>query len=186
MLKFYFSKQKAIRLFLSFALIAFGIFVGVFVVLTCVDISAQENILPIYRVKTDDNKISLTFDVAWGNEDTSEIIGILDEYKVKATFFITGEWANKFPDDVKAYFDKGHEIANHSYAHPYPTQISINDLINDTRNCANKLKEITGITPTLYRAPYGDYNSDVISTVNGMGYSVIQWDCDTLATVGEG
>lgn len=182
----YVSKKKTFRMFAFLGLIAFGIFVGVFAVLTCIDIAAAENTLPIYRVRTDSNKIALTFDVAWGNEDTQQIIDILDEFDVKATFFITGEWADKFPEDVKAYFDSGHEIANHSDTHPYPTQISINDLINDTRSCANKLKAITGTEPKLYRAPYGDYNDTVVSTINGMGYDIIQWDCDTLATVGEG
>ena len=182
----YVQKRKIIRLIASMALIGFGIFVGIFVILTCVDISAAENTLPIYRVRTDSNKIALTFDVAWGNEDTQQIIDILNEFDVKATFFITGDWAEKFPQDVKAYFDNGHEIANHSDTHPYPTQISMNDLINDTRSSANKLKAITGVEPKLYRAPYGDYNETVVSTINGMGYDIIQWDCDTLATVGVG
>lgn len=174
------SKNKLIKFFVSTGLILLGVIVGVLIVFTSVNISAKCDTLPIYRVSTNENKIALTFDVAWGNSDTQQIIDILNELNVKATFFITGEWASKYPDDVRAYFDNDHEIGNHSYSHPYPTQISINDLISDTKKCENEIKKITGVTPALYRTPYGEYDENVISTAQGMGYSVIQWDCDSL------
>ena len=176
----YFSKRKLVKLGLCMLLILFGVFVGAYVILTCVDIAASNDELPIYRVRTDEKKIALTFDVAWGNSDTEQIINILNENNVKATFFITGEWVSKYPEDVKRYFESGHEIGNHSDSHPYPAKITINELINDATECKNKIEAIIGTAPTLYRAPYGDYNDTVVATVNGMGYKMIQWDCDSL------
>ena len=102
----YFSKRKLIKLGFCILLISFGVFVGAYVILTCVDIAASNDELPIYRVRTDEKKIALTFDVAWGNIDTEQIINILNKNNVKATFFITGEWVSKYPEDVKKYFEK--------------------------------------------------------------------------------
>ena len=58
--------------------------------------------LPIYCVDTDKPKIALSFDAAWGNEDTQEILKILKEKKINVTFFMTGGWIDKYPEDVKA------------------------------------------------------------------------------------
>ena len=75
--------------------------------------------VPIYNVKRDDNKIAISFDAAWGNEDTGQIISILEKYKIKTTFFIVGEWADRYPESVKALSEAGHEIMNHSNQHPH-------------------------------------------------------------------
>ena len=73
--------------------------------------------LPIYSVETDEKKAALTFDVAWGNEDTQKILDILKKYNVHAAFFMTGEWVEKYPDEVKAIYAAGHDLGNHSENH---------------------------------------------------------------------
>ena len=65
--------------------------------------SAAARKLPIYCVKRDNKCVSLTFDAAWGNEDTQELIDILSRYGVKATFFLVGQWVDKYPESVKAF-----------------------------------------------------------------------------------
>ena len=127
-----------------------------------------------------DNKISLTFDVAWENSNTQELIDILDEYDARATFFVTGDWCDRYPDDVKMFADAGHEIQNHSDVHPHVTGMNVNDLITDTKSASQKITDITGTEPTLYRAPYGEYDDTVITTIEGMGLTVIQWDAEAL------
>ena len=127
-----------------------------------------------------DNKISLTFDVAWENSNTQELIDILDEYDARATFFVTGDWCDRYPDDVKMFADAGHEIQNHSDVHPHVKGMNVNDLITDTKSASQKIKDITGTEPTLYRAPYGEYDDTVITTVEGMGLTVIQWNVEAL------
>lgn len=57
--------------------------------------------LPIYCVKTDKPQIAISFDAAWGNEDTATLLDILAKHNVKATFFMTGGWVSSYPDDVK-------------------------------------------------------------------------------------
>lgn len=149
-------------------------------VLSSVTVSAEEKKLPIYCVDRGDNKIALTFDCAWGNSNTDELIEILKNANAKATFFVTGEFCDKYPEDVKKLFDAGHAIENHSDKHPHVKGMNINDLIADTKECSRKIKMITGKEPTLYRAPYGEYDDTVITTVEGMGLKVIQWSADSI------
>lgn len=143
--------------------------------------AANAKPLPIYSVDTGgEKKACLTFDAAWGNEDTQQLIDILGKYNVKATFFVVGEWVDKYPESVKALHDAGHEIMNHSADHAYYTKLSPDQIIADITACNEKIAAVTGVTPTLFRPPYGDYNDQVINTVNSMNIFPIQWSVDSL------
>lgn len=137
--------------------------------------------LPIYCVDKGEEKItSISFDAAWGNEDTEELIKILGDFDVKATFFVVGEWVDKYPESVKALADAGHEIMNHSDTHPHMTELSPEKMRKELTDCNNKIESITGIKPILFRAPYGDYNNEVVQTIRECGCYTIQWDVDSL------
>lgn len=136
--------------------------------------------IPIYYVETDKKQVALSFDAAWGNEQTDDLLQILDKYKVKATFFLVGNWVDKYPESVKEIAEKGHDIGNHSDTHPHMTQMSTSDMTGQIQSCNEKIKKITGKTPTLFRAPYGDYNNDVVKSVNGCNMYCVQWDVDSL------
>lgn len=174
------TKKKIKRLTLAGALTAAAVAVGIGAVLTSVGTQATERLLPIYFVERGDKKISLTFDVAWENSNTQELIDTLDEYDARATFFVTGDWCDRYPEDVKMFADAGHEIQNHSDQHPHVKGANVNELISDTKAASLKIKDITGKEPTLYRAPYGEYDNSLITTVQGMGMNVIQWDVEPL------
>ncbi len=136
--------------------------------------------LPIYGVNTREKKIALTFDCAWENSDTQALLSLLSQNEVKATFFVTGDWCSRYPEDVRAFFDAGHAVENHSYAHPHPASVSREALIADTEKCDAAIRELTGKTPSLYRAPYGEYSDEMLRVLEDeLGKSVIQWDCDS-------
>lgn len=116
----------------------------------------------------------------WGNEDTEELIEILGKYNVKATFFLVGQWVDKYPESVKALADAGHEIENHSNTHPHLTQCGSETIIEELEGCNEKIKKITGKEPKLHRCPYGDYDNNVIHTVRSIGMEPIQWNVDSL------
>ena len=175
-----FTKRKIKRIAAIASLAAATAAVGITAIVTSVGTHASERLLPIYRVERGDKKISLTFDVAWENSNTQELIDILDEYDACATFFVTGDWCDRYPEDVRLLFDAGHEIQNHSDQHPHVEGININDLINDTKEASRKITMITGVEPTLYRAPYGEYDDSMLTTLGGMGMTVIQWDVDSI------
>lgn len=117
--------------------------------------------------------------MVWGNEDTQTLIDILGKYNIKATFFVVGSWVDKYPESVKALHDAGHEIMNHSDTHPHMTQLSADQMNTEVNSCSDKIEAITGVRPTLFRPPYGDYNDKVVSTLRDSGYFTIQWDVDS-------
>ena len=109
--------------------------------------------LPIYCVQRDQKVLSISFDAAWGNEDTQMLIDILGKYKIKATFFVVGEWVDKYPESVKALHDAGHEVMNHSNTHAHMSQLSKDEIIADVEACNDKIEAVTGVRPTLIRPP---------------------------------
>lgn len=144
------------------------------------DVFAQNKELPIYSVDIPEKKLAITFDCAWGDEDISSILNTLREENVKATFFIVGQWAEKYPQTVKAISDQGHDIANHSYSHLRMGALDNNRIKYEISMCGKKLSEISGKKVDLFRAPFGDYNNVIVSSAKDLGYMTIQWDVDSL------
>ena len=142
--------------------------------------SATTRQLPIYCVQRDEKVLSISFDAAWGNEDTQQLIDILGKYQIKATFFVVGDWVDKYPESVKALSDAGHEVMNHSNSHAHMTQLSREDIVADINACNDKIEAVTGVRPTLVRPPYGEYDDNVISAIRSMEIEPIQWDVDSL------
>ena len=118
----------------------------------------------------------------WGNEDTQQLIDILGRYNIKATFFVVGEWVDKYPDSVKALAEAGHEIMNHSNDHAHFNSLSAEEIVANINACNDKIEAVTGVRPTLFRPPYGEYDDHVIIAVRGMGMEPIQWDVETNET----
>ena len=136
--------------------------------------------LPIYCVQTDKPQIAISFDAAWGNEDTRRILEILKKNDVKATFFMTGGWVESYPDDVRAIYADGHDLGNHSQNHKNMSQLSDEECKQELLSVHEKVKELTGYEMFLFRPPYGDYDNHVITNVRSIGYYSIQWDVDSL------
>ena len=136
--------------------------------------------LPIYCVQTEAPKVAISFDAAWGNEDTADLLAILDKYQVKTTFFMTGGWVESYPDDVKAIAEAGHDLGNHSENHKQMSQLGMAECKEKIQKVHDKVKELTGKDMILFRPPYGDYNDTLIDAANELGYHVIQWDVDSL------
>lgn len=159
---------------------------AVFIVAGCSEklISVSSNVngkeLPIYCVETSKPQIALTFDAAWGNEDTQAILDILKEENVKVTFFMTGGWVDSYPDDVKAILDAGHDLGNHSENHKNMSQLSDEEQKEEIMTVHEKVKELTGYDMFLFRPPYGDYNNSVVLNAKACNYYPIQWDVDSL------
>ena len=142
--------------------------------------SVSQRQLPIYSVQRDYKVCALTFDAAWGNEDTQALIDIFDQYNVKVTFFVVGDWVEKYPESVKALADAGHEVMCHSDSHAHFNSLSADEIVADISSCCDKVEAVTGTRPTLFRPPFGEYDDHVVTTVRGMGLEVIQWDVDSL------
>ena len=136
--------------------------------------------VPVYSVSIPDKKIALTIDAAWGDDKTEFIIKTLDKYNIKATFFLCGTWVRQYPDMVKLIHEHGHEIGNHSLTHPHMSKLSASQIQDELKALDNMLEPLTGARTKLFRAPFGEYNDNVIKTVRSAGYEVIQWNIDTV------
>ena len=142
--------------------------------------AAGQRKLPVYCVQRDGKYVSITFDAAWGNEDTETLIGILGKYGVSATFFVVGDWAEKYPESVKALHEAGHEVMNHSNHHDHYAGLSAEAITADVNAAADRIETVTGLRPTLFRCPYGEYDDHVIAALESMGITAVQWDVDSL------
>ena len=136
--------------------------------------------VPIYSVETDENKVALTMNCAWNADDIDAILQTLEKCNIKITFFMVGDWVEKYPEAVKKINDAGHEIANHSDTHPHVNNLSYEKNVEQILECSKKIEQITGKKTTLYRGPYGEYNDTVIKAAKDNGHTVIQWSIDSL------
>ena len=146
--------------------------------------SINEKLLPIYKVQTEENKVALTMNCAWNADDIDKILEILEENNVKITFFMVGDWIEKYPDAVRKIYDAGHEIGTHSDTHPHVNNLSYEENIEELEKSNDKIESITGVRTNLYRTPYGEYNQTVIKSAQDKGYYTIQWSLDTLDYTG--
>ncbi len=143
-------------------------------------VSTENRIIPIYSVERSDNKIAVTFDCAWGSDDIDSILSTLEKHNCKATFFTLGSWAEKNADAMKKIASGGHEIGNHSYNHAHYTTLSREKMIEDIKRANEAIKNACGVSPTLFRAPSGDYNNAVIEGCHEAKMEYIQWSVDSL------
>ena len=145
-----------------------------------VGVSASKRELPVYCVQQDEKLVALSFDAAWGNEDTQTLIDILNERGVNTTFFVVGDWVDRYPDSVRALSEAGNEVMNHSSSHAHFSSLTDREITADISACNDKIEAVTGVRPTLFRCPYGEYDDHVIRAVNALGMTAVQWDVDSL------
>ncbi len=100
--------------------------------------------IPIYSVETNEKKIALSFDCAWGADDIPQILSILKKHGVKATFFVVGRWAVKYPEAIKAMSEDGHDVANHSYSHLRMGPLTGQKSIEEISKCSDVIFNLTG------------------------------------------
>lgn len=131
------------------------------------------------RCANAENRIALTFDDGPNAKQTGEILDILKQYGVRATFFVVGENAEKNPDLIRRIVEEGHEIGCHTYSHPKMEEADAEKVKKEILSTEAILAEIGGIRPTFFRPPCGYCGGDVVKTANALGYSVVLWSVDT-------
>jgi peptidoglycan/xylan/chitin deacetylase (PgdA/CDA1 family) len=150
--------------------------------------------IPFSRLKTKEKILALTFDAGSAANGADSIINILEENDLELTFFLTGTFIQKFPEIVESLISNGHEMANHSYSHPHLTSYSVNQLHNNLLNINRQfIYDQLNKTDSLFnerfgqhlkpywRAPYGEYNDQILMWAAELGYKHIGWSaqCDT-------
>ena len=142
--------------------------------------SARKKLLPVYGVDRADGLVSLTFDAAWGSDKTQKILDLLDRYDAKATFFLTGFWVDDNENLVAEIAARGHTIGNHSENHPHMNGLSLQKKREEVESVEKKIEKITGEKPSFFRAPFGEYDDDLIAMLAEKKVFCIQWTVDSL------
>ncbi|EIJ78768.1 polysaccharide deacetylase [Bacillus methanolicus PB1] len=134
----------------------------------------------IYMGNSSKKRIALTFDD--GPEDiyTPQILEILRQKGVKATFFVVGQQAKAFPELLKQIYKEGHVIGNHSWDHGKLGNFTESQLINDVESTSVEIEKITGYKPNLFRPPYGFLKDEQAEKLYNLGYRTIMWTIDTI------
>ncbi len=161
-----------------FTLVLAFLVVGVGKNVPAFNVSGRE--IPIYSVERDDNRIALTFDCAWNDDDIDEILEILDTFDAKATFFVVGDWVNKYPESLIKIYEGGHQIGTHSMSHTDYTTLSAEEIMRDINACEDTVMNLINDRPVLVRAPSGAYNDTVVKTIEDNHRIYLQWSVDAL------
>jgi len=173
-------KKNTLTKILATAIAILFVSATVFSLNDAVATSATSRKIPVYRVDTNQKTVSLTFDAAWGADKTLGILDILDQYQIKATFFLVGFWVDNFPDMVKEIDARGHEIGTHSETHPHMSSLSAQKMQTEIETSSKKIFDLTNKKVTVFRPPFGDYNNTLVTVCENMQIVPIQWDVDSL------
>lgn len=134
----------------------------------------------IYFGDKNSKNISLMINVYWGDEYLPDMLNVLKENNVKTTFFVGGVWACKNLSMLENILKDGHELGNHGYYHKDHDNISEQENYNEINQNHQIVKELTGVTMTLFAPPSGAYNSTTIMVAESLGYKTILWTRDTI------
>ncbi len=171
------GKRYAVALFALITAVGYLLGIGG---VKAVQVFTPTRLLPIYSVDTSKKQIALGINCAWDNGDISDILKTLEEKQVKATFFVLGEWCDKYPESVVEISKAGHEIGSHSNSHTSLDLLGADDIKKEVTVSMDKIQKLTGKKAELLRPPSGAYSDAAIQIIYDMGYFPIQWDCDSI------
>lgn len=125
-------------------------------------------------------QLALTFDSGWEYDKTLQLLDVLDQYQVKATFFLRGGWVKDHPDLTREIVSRGHLIESHSQAHGHMNTMTEDEVSTDIIESTNIIKDTIGYTPTMFRPPYGEYNNRLLNVLGEHGYQyTVMWTIDS-------
>lgn len=134
----------------------------------------------INRVDTEKHAVALTFDLTWGEKVPPMVLDALRKSGAKATFFVSGPYAQSHPSIVKRILEDGHDLGNHSYRHVRLSAYDGGTVKSEIEKTHSIVKELTGKDMNLFRPPDADYNDTVIKGALDLGYTTVTWSLDSL------
>ena len=129
----------------------------------------------VWRGRTDTGAVALTFDDG-PSEDTERVLDVLDEYGLRATFFMTGRHVESLPQTARRVVAEGHEVGNHSYSHPIFLYRTPRETRQQLERAQTVITKATGIRPKLARPPCGVRTPAYFRVAEKLGLRTVQWD----------
>jgi len=133
----------------------------------------------IYRGEKHLPEIALTFDDGPDPYYTPQVLDILEQYGVNATFFCLGRQVVAYPNIVKQAYKAGHVIGNHTWTHPDLAVLSAAEILSQLNCTSHAIQEITGVRPAFFRPPYGVFNKQALMQASHLGITLVMWNLDT-------
>lgn len=140
---------------------------------------ARATMAPVYQGSAREKKISLTFNVVWGEEYVPQILDYLRENDVTATFFLGGQWVDDYPE-LARQIAACHEVGNHGYSHLHQERLTKQANIEEIKKAETSIVKATGIKTNLFAPPYGERGDVIIKAAEEAGYITILWSIDTI------
>ncbi|MFR8547248.1 MAG: polysaccharide deacetylase family protein [Lachnospiraceae bacterium] len=134
---------------------------------------------PVCSVAERGKRAALTFDLDGGSASAQAILDILEQHDVKATFFVTGKWAQQYPEDVRRIAAAGHDLGNHSQSHRDMTFMEKREIQQEIQTVHEAVHRMTGVEMKVFRAPYGAYSDRLLQVIGQSGYLPVEWDVDS-------
>lgn len=142
---------------------------------------ASSTVITRGLVTASSKQIALTFDAGWEYETTIPLLNMLDQQGVKATFFLRALWVKDHPELAKEILKRGHSVQNHSLTHPHMKEMTEAEIRKEFTESTAIFKSVLGITPTLFRPPFGEYDAEVLKVAGEQGYRyTVMWSIDTI------
>ncbi|HAI20347.1 MAG TPA: polysaccharide deacetylase family sporulation protein PdaB [Clostridiales bacterium UBA8153] len=142
--------------------------------------TAPGTVMPRFYVATPHRRVALTFDISWGTQSLALVLPVLAGHNVKATFLLSGPWAQRHPHLVRSIVQAGHEIASHGHRHDHLSRFDRAYIADNLGTAHRLLRETSGQTPRFFRPPDGDYDDLVVTTARELGYETVIWAVDSL------
>ncbi|MGE5371301.1 MAG: polysaccharide deacetylase family protein [Solirubrobacterales bacterium] len=179
-MRIYYIEKKTLKRCGWAVLVLFILGIGVAGLYQVQSARSKSVLAPFYQGVTHQKNVALTFNVDWGEENVPQLLKVLKENDVKATFFITGQWAAKNQETARMIASEGHEVANHGDRHRHVQSLSPEMIKTEILDAEAKLKQITGKKTRLYAPAYGEYDQKIGNAAAELGYQVILWSIDTI------
>lgn len=135
---------------------------------------------PMYKGNPEKPMVSFIINVAWGNEYLSGMLATLKKHRVKATFFLEGRWAQKYPELAKMISDAGHEVGNHSYTHPNMQNLTSSQIRQEIVKTNEVIEATTGKQGSWFAPPSGSFKNEVIQIAAEEKMRTVMWSVDTI------
>lgn len=119
--------------------------------------------------------MAIGIDCAYDPSKTDAILEVLEKHNTKVTFFMTGFFLREFPEAARKLLDAGHEIANHSNTHVRMLQMGVYNQYREIMRPVEDIEKVLGVTPRLFRPPFGEFNSQITSLCRGEGIELVMW-----------
>lgn len=135
---------------------------------------------PIYKGNSGQKAVAITINVDWGEEYIPAMLEELNKAGAKATFFVTGSWAQKNPEVLQNIFAQGHSIQNHGFKHLHFAALSSVQTAAEIKKAEEVVYDIIGCRTSFFASPYGEQNRQIMQGVKSADYDLIMWTVDTI------